>query len=253
MPGSRAEPLVVFLPGFMQRGEAWGPVAEQVAQRYRCLCLDHRTWTWVERLAEVRASAPPGSVLVGYSMGGRLALRAAVAEPERYAALVTVGASPGIEDPVARASRRAADERLAAWMERTGIEEIVAHWEALPIFEGQPRELVKDQRDGRLSHDPARLASLLRSGGQGALEPVWSELPCLRAPVLAVAGGLDRPYAEAAMRVADLVARGEAAIVGEGAGHAAHLERPDAVARALLHFLGERLDEPRPGGPPRPG
>ncbi|MGI8439281.1 MAG: alpha/beta fold hydrolase [Thermoleophilaceae bacterium] len=236
MPGSRAEPYVVFLPGFMQRGEAWAPVAERVGQRYRCLCLDHRTSTWWERLAEVCAAAPAGSVLVGYSMGGRLALHAALAEPERYAALITVGASPGIEDPAARAERRAADERIAAWMERASIEEVVAHWEALPVFEAQSPELVAAQRPGRLSHEPARLATLLRSGGQGALEPLWGRLGALEVPILAVAGARDGVYVEAAERLGALVPAARAVTIAD-AGHAAHLERPVRMAQLIVGFV----------------
>ena len=239
MPGSRAEPLVVFLPGFMQRGEAWAPVAERVGQRYRCLCLDHRTSTWWERLAEVRVAAPAGSVLVGYSMGGRLALHAALAEPERYAALITVGASPGIEDPGARAERRAADERLAAWMERAAIEEVVAHWEGLPVFEGQPPELVAAQRRGRLSHDPARLAALLRGGGQGALKPLWQRLGALGTPLLAVAGARDAAYVEAAERLSALIPAAHSVTI-PGAGHAVHLERPARMSEIIVSFVGAR-------------
>lgn len=226
----------MFLPGFMQRGEAWAAVAERVRQRYRCLCLDHRTWTWTERLAEVRGVAPPGSVLVGYSMGGRLALHAAVTEPERYAALVTVGAGPGIEDPADRAARRTADELLAAWVERTAIEEVVDHWESLPVFEGQAPELVAAQRPGRLSHDPAALAILLRSGGQGVLEPLGAELPRLKMPVLALSGERDVPYVEAAERMVALMRRARAVSV-PGAGHAAHLECPAQTAALITDLV----------------
>ena len=237
MAGPPAGPLVVFLPGFMQRGASWAPVAERVAERYRCLCLDHRTWTWAERLEEARAAAPAGSVLVGYSMGGRLALHAAVAEPERYRGLITVGASAGIEDTDARAARRAADERLADWMESSSIEDIVARWERLPVFAGQPEALVAAQRPGRTSHDPASLATLLRSGGQGAQDPVWPAVPLLPMPLLTLAGADDVEYAAAAERLAALAPRGRAGLV-PGAGHAAHLEQPAEVADAILTFLG---------------
>ena len=242
MAGPPGAPLVVFLPGFMQRGAAWAPVADRVAERYRCLCLDHRTRTWAERLAEVRDAAPPDSVLVGYSMGGRLALHAAVAEPGRYAALVTVGASAGVEDSSSRAARRTADEQLAAWMETASIEEIVAHWEALPIFAGQSEALVAAQRPGRLSHRPASLASLLRSGGQGALEPAWDAVASLAVPLLALAGARDGAYVEAAKRLAAVAPRALARAVPE-AGHAAQLERPAEVAEIIGSFL-DRLVAP---------
>src|SRR5437016_5878648 len=80
-----------------------------------------------------REAARPGTVPVGYSMGARLVLHRAVREPERFAALATVGARAGIDDPDERERRRAGDEELAAWMERSTIEEVVARWERLPV------------------------------------------------------------------------------------------------------------------------
>jgi 2-succinyl-6-hydroxy-2,4-cyclohexadiene-1-carboxylate synthase len=229
-------PLVVFVPGFMQRGEAWAPVAGRVAERYPTLCLDFATHTLDERLAELRAAAPAGSVVVGYSLGGRLALLLAAREPGRIGALVTVGSSAGIDDPAERERRRASDEELAAWIEGASIEAVVERWEAQPVFADQSPELVAAQRPGRLAHRPYDLATLLRSAGQGAVPPVWHALPSLQAPLLAIAGERDERYVAAAARIAELAPYGRSLVV-EGAGHAAHLERPAAVAAAIEGFL----------------
>jgi 2-succinyl-6-hydroxy-2,4-cyclohexadiene-1-carboxylate synthase len=242
-------PTVVLVPGFTQHGEAWDAVAARLGQRYRCRPLDPSTQTWVDRLAELREAARTGAALAGYSMGGRLVLHAVLAEPDRYAAVVTVGAAAGIEDPRARAERRRADARLADWIGRQPIEAVVERWERRPIFATQSSELVAAQRPGRLAHDPADLARLLHSAGQGALEPVWDRLRDLPTPLLAIAGERDHDYARAAERMAALAPAGEAALVA-GAGHAAHLERPDRVARLIEGFL-DRTTGPPPR-PPRP-
>jgi 2-succinyl-6-hydroxy-2,4-cyclohexadiene-1-carboxylate synthase len=248
----RDEASVVFVPGFMQRAAAWSPVAEVVRERYRSSCLDPDTWTFEERLAEIAAAAPPGSVLVGYSLGGRLVLHAALREPERYSALVIVGASAGIEHASERAERRAADEALAAWIEQRPIEEVVDRWEAQHVFSTQARELVAAQRPGRLSHHPRLLARLLRSAGQGTLEPVWDRLAELAPPLLAIAGERDERYAAAARRLARDAPHGEARLV-PGAGHAPQLERPREVARLVVQFLDEHLGEGRlVDGDPQP-
>jgi 2-succinyl-6-hydroxy-2,4-cyclohexadiene-1-carboxylate synthase len=235
-------PVVIFVPGFMQRGEAWAPVADLVGERYPSALVDFRTHSLEGRLGELREAAAPGTVPVGYSMGGRLVLHLAVREPERFAALATVGASPGIDDPDERRERRRADEELAAWMEASTIEEVVERWERLPVFEGQPEALVEAQRAGRRSHDPRLLAHLLRSAGQGVLPGIWDDLPRVGVPVLALAGERDERYAGAARRIAVLAPRGDARTV-LGVGHAAHLERPEAVAGLLLEFLDEYLGE----------
>jgi 2-succinyl-6-hydroxy-2,4-cyclohexadiene-1-carboxylate synthase len=227
----------------MQGANSWSPVRERIGRRYRAIALDHRANDLERRLGEIARAAPPGAALVGYSLGGRLALRAALraaGRPRRFRALVLLGASAGIEDPAERSRRHAADRELAAWIERAPIAAVVEHWERTPALAGQPPELVAAQRADRLRHDPRRLAELLRSAGQGAMAPVWAELRSLPTPLLALAGQRDRPYVAAAARMAALAPHGRAQAI-PGAGHAAHLERPDAFAAALLEFLDEHL------------
>jgi 2-succinyl-6-hydroxy-2,4-cyclohexadiene-1-carboxylate synthase len=233
---------VIFVPGFMQRGDSWAPVADAVSERYPSACLDFRSHSFEGRLGELREAAARDTVPVGYSMGGRLVLHLAAREPDRFAALATVGASPGIDDPREREARRAADGELAAWMERSTIEEVVARWERLPVFEHQSEELIEAQRPGRRSHDPRLLANLLRTAGQGALPGLWDELRRLPVPIIALAGEHDERYIAAARRIALLAPRGDARPV-MGAGHAAHLEQPAATAQLLLEFLDQHLGE----------
>src|SRR3954454_10295782 len=213
----------------MQRGEAWQPVATALAPRYRVQTLDFATWTFEERLEEI----PAGGAVVGYSMGGRIALHASLREPARFHALTLIGVSAGAED---RDERRRSDEALAAWIEQHSIEEVVERWEAQPVFASQPAELRARQRPGRLSHEPRKLAQLLRSAGQGAMPPVWDRLHELRCPVLLIAGERDERYVEAAHRMAGLIPNASVRIV-PGAGHAPQLEQPLVVAELLDEHL----------------
>jgi 2-succinyl-6-hydroxy-2,4-cyclohexadiene-1-carboxylate synthase len=235
-------PLVAFLPGFAQRGDAWAPVTERVAQKYRSLAIDFASWTFDGRLREIADRVDDGDVVVGYSMGGRLALAAALRRPGKFGAVVLVGTSAGIEDDSQRSQRRAADEELAEWIERHSIGEFADRWETQPVFASQGPELVAAQREGRLSHEPERLAQLLRSAGQGMFEPVWDRLEEIDCPVLAVAGELDTGYADAAFRIAERVKHGRARLIG-GAGHAPQLERPEEFSELLLDFLDEHFAE----------
>jgi len=242
---SAAAPEVVLVPGFMQGPASWSPVIERIHRRYRALALDHRAHDREGRLAEIERAAPPGAAVVGYSLGGRLALHAALraaGRPGRFAALVTLGTSAGLEYEVERERRRAADRELADWIERAPIEVVVERWERTPALGGQPPELVTAQRADRLSHAPGDLARLLRSAGQGAMAPVWDRIPRLELPLLALAGERDQRYVAAAERIAALAPRARALSI-PGAGHAAHLEQPDAFARALHEFLDDHLGE----------
>jgi 2-succinyl-6-hydroxy-2,4-cyclohexadiene-1-carboxylate synthase len=229
--------MVLFIPGFMQRGDAWRPVAELLPERYPSVTLEHEESSFEGRLREI-AEAGAGRLLVGYSLGGRLGLRAALRDPERYLGVVTIGATAGIDEPSLRTARAEADERLAAWMEAASIEDIVGLWERQPLFADQSEALIEEQRPGRLAQRPRDLAMTLRTAGQGVLEPVWHELLRLDLPLLAIAGARDEGYVSAAKRMADTARRGRAEVVEE-AGHAVQLQRPDEVARLIEELLGE--------------
>ena len=137
-------------------------------------------------------------------------------------------------------ARAEADEKLASWIEAAPIEDVVALWERQPLFADQSDALVEAQRPGRLSHDPRSLALLLRTAGQGALEPVWHDLRSFELPLLAIAGARDDGYTRAAKRIASTAPNGRLAIVEE-AGHAPQLQQPDEVARLISEFLDAAL------------
>jgi 2-succinyl-6-hydroxy-2,4-cyclohexadiene-1-carboxylate synthase len=197
--------------------------------------LDFTSWTFEERIEELLAATEPGDALVGYSMGGRIVMHAALREPDRFAALALIGVSAGVDDAE---ERRRRDEALATWIEQHTIEEVVARWERQPVFSTQSEALRVAQRPGRLTHDPRLLAKLLRSAGQGATPPVWDRLRELPMPVLLIAGELDERYVSAAHRMARHIDGARVAIV-PGAGHAPQLERPDLVAELLDEHLGD--------------
>src|SRR4051794_22695077 len=226
--------MVLFIPGFMQRGDAWRPVAELLPERYPSRLLDHAEHSFEGRMAEIAGAG--AEFLVGYSLGGRLALRAALRSPEAYRGVVLVGATAGIEEGPMRVQRAEADEKLASWMEAMPIEDIVALWERQPLFADQAEALVDEQRPGRLSQDQRSLALLLRTAGQGTLDPVWDELHSFELPLLAIAGARDDGYSAAAKRMASVAPNARAAIVEE-AGHAPQLQQPAEVARLITGFL----------------
>lgn len=171
----------------------------------------------------------------GYSLGGRVALHLALRHPKQVRRLVTVGATPGIEDPEARARRRAADEALATRFEREPLASTLASWLAQPLFATLPAH--QADLEARLDNDPLALARALRRLGTGTQEPLWGQLGSLP-PTLWVAGQLDLRFASVAVRAARLAGRASACHLVAGAGHACHLERPEALLPVLRAFLG---------------
>jgi 2-succinyl-6-hydroxy-2,4-cyclohexadiene-1-carboxylate synthase len=182
------------------------------------------------------------AVWLGYSMGGRVALTRAAQAPQSVAGLILVGASPGIVEPRARATRAAADERLAAAIEQDGLAAFVDRWADLPIFASQARlgpQHAARMRRQRLCNDPDALAASLRHAGQGVMPPLFDALPGLRLPTLLVAGAMDEKYRALASDMADSLPDGEVSLVA-GAGHAVQLEDPAALAGLVATWLARR-------------
>lgn len=186
------------------------------------------------------ADACGRAVWLGYSMGGRLCLQLAVDHPDAVAALVVLGATAGIEDPAERAARRQRDDALAARIEQVGVGPFLADWLAQPLFSGLPVDPVELAERARNS--AAGLAGALRLAGTGAQEPLWSRLGELGRrglPVLALAGARDDKFRVLAARLAASIGPTARCACVPGAGHAAHLERPEAFLALLRPFLTE--------------
>lgn len=189
---------------------------------------------------------------LGYSMGARLALACAVRFPARVASLTLLAGRAGIADPEERTARRLADDALAARIEDRGVEAFVDEWLAQPLFATLRRfgpQFVARERTERLMNDAQGLAAGLRALGPGAQPPLFDALAQVEVPVLLVAGALDVRFVAAAHELARRLARAEVCVIPD-AGHAAHLEQPEAVLRIVGEFLRRvshrALDDPSP-------
>jgi 2-succinyl-6-hydroxy-2,4-cyclohexadiene-1-carboxylate synthase len=179
--------------------------------------------------------------VLGYSMGGRVALHLAAAHPERVATLILESASPGLATQAERAARVAADTALAASIGRDGIAAFVDRWEALQLWASQarlPDAVRAGLRAQRLNNRPLGLANSLRGLGTGAQAPLHYRLADLPVPALVIAGMLDAKFAAIARAMAAALPQGRLALVPE-AGHAVHLEQPALFDRLVAEFLEE--------------
>ena len=244
---------VTLLHGFTQSGRSWRELISKMPDGRQWIVPDLRGHGETHIVSDAPCSMDgclsdlerlwdhlgiEQTHLVGYSMGGRLALHVAVHRPRRVLSLLTVGAHAGLDED-AREGRRRGDESLAERIEHDGIEAFVNYWGALPLFAGLERRgpaYVAQVHAERLQNHAPGLACSLRGMGAGVMESLWDELPSVTVPCTFVAGQLDHGYVASARRLAAAVPNGRVEIVLR-AGHAVHQERPDAFAHVLAAHL----------------
>ncbi len=252
--GRPRDPAVLFLHGFMGSSRDFSNIMAALEERFRCVAVDlaghgasvglpypgSYTFEGAARsvlrlLGELGISRP---AVVGYSMGGRLALWLALRHPERCCGLFLESASPGLEGETERAARRGADEEKATRLQSGDLEGFIEGWYRQPLFASLARREVLLRRivDARRSNEPKELARSLRGMGTGSGPSLWEELAGLRVPALAVAGELDEKYVGIARRMVDSSPQIRAAVI-PGAGHNVRVEAPGVYIRLLKEFL----------------
>jgi len=206
-------------PADPQRYAMWHVVADTLA------VMD---WLAIERFA-----------VLGYSMGGRMALHVAITAGERLDALILESASPGLRTEAERRTRIAADAELAELAEREGISAFVARWEAAPLWASQsslPAHTRDTLREQRLQDNPLGLANSLRGAGTGVQGALHDHLPAITTPTLLIAGALDAKFCAIALDMHAAMPRATIEVV-EDAGHAVHLEAPEQFNRLVTNFI----------------
>lgn len=248
-------PPLVLLHGFTGSAATWSSLAARLERQFTVITPDllghglsdspedpdrYRVERCVEDVLAVADRLGFGRInLLGYSMGGRVALRLVVDAPQRVRTLILESASPGITPAAAREARREADDALAARINREGIEAFVDYWENIPLFASQrqlPDEVRAGVRQQRLRSDPIGLANSLRGLGAGVGEPLFDRLASIDVPTLLVAGELDLKYCELAELMARSIPSASLALI-PGAGHTVHLEQTEAFDQVVREFL----------------
>lgn len=181
----------------------------------------------------------PKVALLGYSLGGRIALNFALKHQNRLTCLILEGASPGIQDSTEREKRKAEDDSLASDIEKHGRDWFVERWENMPLLATQKdlgSPVLKMIRNERLSNMANGLSISIKSMGTGSMRPLWDNLGQLKIPVLLVVGEKDRKFLTIGEAMKSQVPNCSLKVV-PGAGHCTHLEKPSIFENLVVEFL----------------
>jgi len=237
---------ISLLHGFTQTAGCWGTFTDTLAASHQIVAVDlpghggsAEVRTNLPQTAELLATTLAPSIVIGYSLGGRVALHLALAHPDLVQRLVVIGATGGLVSDEERRQRRTADEVLADHLEDVGVEDFLDEWLSQPLF----ASLTADQsfRELRATNSASGLASSLRLCGTGTQEPLWDRLGELDMPVLVIAGANDEKFTQLGRQLVDSIGTNAWMQLIDDAGHSAQLENPAATASAITNWLSETM------------
>lgn len=235
-------PTVAFMHGFTQTKRSWSPLINELGGAFHTISFDAPghgdaamlAFTCSEAATAVNNVAGTASY-VGYSMGARIMLHAALQFPDEVQRLVLISGSPGLRTATERADRVAADLRLANRCKQIGVENFVDEWLRGPLFSGLDAD--NNQRADRLTNTAEGLAHSLVRCGTGAQDSLWESLSSLSMPVLLIVGEHDAKFRLINESMVDAIGSNAQLVAVPAVGHSAHLEAPSTVAQILTDFL----------------
>ena len=246
---------LVLLHGFTGSTKTWQHVVRHLPKSVRCILVDligHGQTSAPENVALYSMTNQVDTLhellqqlqvekftLLGYSMGGRVALSYAVKYPETIEQLVLESASPGLTSEEERAVRKKADEALAEKILTNGIASFVEKWENIPLFASQKQlseAMQQEIRTERLQQREIGLANSLRGMGTGVMPNVWDDLAVLPMPVTLLTGALDEKFVCLNEKMQNLLICAKHLTI-PAVGHAIHVENPLKFATIVEEMI----------------
>jgi 2-succinyl-6-hydroxy-2,4-cyclohexadiene-1-carboxylate synthase len=264
--GNPLNPALLLLHGFMGSGEDWDEVITNLSHNFYCLTINlpsHRSASlsncpapllppWEKGLGdEGKCSIPQLATeilnllpnqpinLLGYSLGGRIALYIALYYPDRFQKVILESTSWGLANESERQARRKSDEAIARKLRRPDLNwpDFIDHWYQQPVFAGitdHPNFPALRQR--RLQQDPLALANSLISAGLGTQPYLKDQLTLNKLPLLLLVGEWDQKFVEIGQQMAVAYPPAKLSIVPQ-CSHNVHFQQPDRWLQAVQEFL----------------
>ncbi|XP_038988041.1 protein PHYLLO, chloroplastic isoform X3 [Phoenix dactylifera] len=266
--------VVIYLHGFLGASQDWVPIMKAISPAARCISIDlpghgESQVQWhmdksskqklnisVESVADIIMKlicdiTSGGVILIGYSMGARIALYMTLKYNEKINGAVIISGSPGLRDEAARRIRSAQDEARAHFLLAHGLQDFLHIWYAGSLWKSlrdHPHfnEIVRN----RAKHsDIQALAKVLSDLSIGKQMSLWEDLKHCQKPLLFIAGDKDIKFRDISKQMCseirtcsegkDHIPREQLSkvVIVPDCGHAVHLENPLPVINAVRKFI----------------
>jgi 2-succinyl-6-hydroxy-2,4-cyclohexadiene-1-carboxylate synthase len=251
---------LLFLHGFTGRANDWSAVFERLSNQFLPFAIDlvghgesdapeetspYTIPSIISDINEILDSLHYEKIgIIGYSMGGRIALSYAASYPERLKGIVLESSTPGLRSDKERKERISSDQELIKYIETHGVEKFVDYWLSHPLFNTQailPRSVRNLNKSRKLKNSHIGLINSLHGSGTGAMAPLWDSLGQIAIPVLLITGELDTKFTEINREV-DLLLPDSRHEIVKHAGHNVHLEKQEAFESLIISFFRNRIN-----------
>ncbi|MGP7819695.1 2-succinyl-6-hydroxy-2,4-cyclohexadiene-1-carboxylate synthase [Niallia sp. 01092] len=249
---------LLLLHGFTGDSRTWHPFIPMWEKNFQLIMIDiighgktdapleeskYDILTAAKHLHEILQVLQINNIsLLGYSMGGRLALTFVLTYPNFVKKLILESASPGLKTEEQRRERRIQDNKLGKYILEAGMERFVGKWENIPLFSSQ-KNLNKEQHDKirqqRLQNNALGLNLSLIGMGTGSQPSWWDHLQEIKSETLLLTGEYDKKFCLIAEEMATRNNKINWKMIKE-AGHAIHVEKPKIFGTIVDGFLANQ-------------
>lgn len=246
---NRRKPIILFLHGFMGSGTDFAEVIDLLSPYFCCLTVDlpghgatqvkggefyYQMSETAQALIELLQKLEiDHCFLLGYSMGGRLALYLAIHFPIYFKKVILESASPGLTTASAREQRVQQDLKLAQELESIDFKVFLAKWYSNPLFDSLRNHPHYQQAIAqRLRNNPLELAKSLRNMSLGLQPSLWNKLNRVRVPLILLVGELDRKFRLINTKIVRQNHHIQLKIIAQ-CGHNIHFETPRQFANII--------------------
>jgi 2-succinyl-6-hydroxy-2,4-cyclohexadiene-1-carboxylate synthase len=246
---------ILFLHGFTGKSIDWKDVAELIDERFNKIAIDlaghgksssladiqyYKIESLIDQIESVLNQLNLKKIiLLGYSMGGRVALCFTIEKSEYIKALILESTTAGIKSEKERIERKNSDDELATYLEKNNVETFIDKWLDKEIFGTIRRfsnEKIKIIKQEKMKNTRIGLANSLRGFGTGNMNYLGESLGKLKVPVLLLSGQLDSKFTRLNAGMQKLIATSKHIVVSN-AGHNIHLEEQKKFVKAVNKFL----------------
>lgn len=246
---------IIFLHGFTGCANDWKYFIDNLFNKYFPIAIDlighgksskpvekkyYTTGNIVRQLNNIIKSLNLKNViLVGYSMGGRVALSYSLKYPEVIKALILESTTPGIKNEIDRKMRVASDKAIAKLLLQNGLKKFFDFWLNQPLFKTQKKIYNKDYKifiKRKSKNSTIGLANTLLGFSTGKMPSYWDKLNTLKQKILLITGSKDKKFTEINKLMKKHLSNSNHFII-KGVGHNTHLEKKNEYLKVVNNFL----------------